>query len=168
MVIKFNPAGRVVMVLGRRPEQALGVVETPTGAQPPARKYIFARPTDVAFDARGNIFVSDGYFNHRVVKYDSNGKFLRQVGSERSGSEPSQMNTPHTIATDAQGNVYVGDRGNARVQVFDTTRVRAIYDNVRSLGDLHLAGPAAISVRLNSNPDAQPAASWEITGEIYR
>src|SRR5688572_7773884 len=59
MVIKFNPAGRVVMVLGRRPEAVEGAVETPQGDPPPAERYLFARPTDVAWDAQGNIFVPE-------------------------------------------------------------------------------------------------------------
>ena len=59
------------------------------------------------------------------------GRFLRQVGSEKPGSEPSQFNTPHGIAVDAAGNVYVADRANHRMQVFDNNLVlRAIYDNI--------------------------------------
>jgi hypothetical protein len=88
MVIKFNPEGRVLMVLGRRPEAVEGAVETPQGDPPPAERYLFARPTDVGFDPQGNIFVPDGYINHRVVKYDKNGRFVRQVGSHLRGSEP--------------------------------------------------------------------------------
>src|SRR3982074_264506 len=100
MVIKFNPAGRVVMVLGHRPDAVAGVVaqSPPPGAV--AEKYILGRPTDVAWDSQGNIFVSDGYINHRVVKYDKNGRFLTQVGSEKAGSEPSQFKTPPGIAAD--------------------------------------------------------------------
>ena len=65
---------------GRRPRS-----RRPTGPNPPAQKYIFCRPTDVAWDPQGNIFVSDGYCNNRVVKYDKNGRFLAQVGSEKAG-----------------------------------------------------------------------------------
>ncbi|MSR37130.1 MAG: hypothetical protein EXR95_10915, partial [Gemmatimonadetes bacterium] len=77
MVIKFNPEGRVLMVLGRRPEAVEGAVETPEGDPPPAQRYLFARPTDVGWDAQDNIFVPDGYINHRVVKYDKNGRYIR-------------------------------------------------------------------------------------------
>ena len=115
LVVKFNPAGRVMMVLGHRPEAVAGAVATPTGPAPPAEKYVFGRPTDVAWDPQGNIFVSDGYTNHRVVKYDKDGRFLAQVGSEKAGTEPGQLNLPHGLAVDLQGNVYVADRSNTRL-----------------------------------------------------
>jgi hypothetical protein len=101
MVIKFNPAGRIVMVLGHRPDAVAGLVAQSPAPNVPAEKYILGRPTDVAWDAQGNIFISDGYINHRVVKYDKNGRFLKQIGSEKPGSEPNQFNTPHGIAVDA-------------------------------------------------------------------
>lgn len=168
-VIKFNPEGRVVMVIGRRPEPVAGAVDSTLPAAP-AEKYRLGRPTDVAFDAQGNIFVSDGYTNHRVVKYDRNGRFLKAVGGSTRGTAPSQMSTPHSIASDAQGNIYVGDRGNARVQVFDNDLVlRAIYDNVGNPWAVCVSpGPHQYLYVSNSNPDSNPAASWAITGEIYK
>jgi hypothetical protein len=78
----------------------------------------FVRPTDVAWDAQGNIYVADGYGNARVAKYDRNGKWIKNWGSRGTG--PGQFNIVHGIAIDAQGNVYVGDEGNKRIQVFDT------------------------------------------------
>ena len=78
----------------------------------------FVRPTDVAWDAQGNIYVADGYGNARVAKYDRNGKWIKNWGSRGTGQ--GQFNIVHGIAVDAQGNVYVGDEGNKRVQVFDT------------------------------------------------
>jgi NHL repeat len=168
MVIKFNPAGRVVMVLGRRPEPVAGAFESTMPATPP-QKYRFGRPTDVTWDAQGNIFVSDGYVNSRVVKFEKNGRFVKSVGTER-GSAPSQMSTPHSITSDAQGNIYVGDRGNARVQVFDNDLVlRAIYDNVGNPWAVCVSPPPNQYLFVsNSNPDSNPAASWAITGEIYK
>ena len=170
MVIKFNPEGRVVMVLGRRPEAVEGAVETPQGDPPPAQRYLFARPTDVGWDAQGNIFVTDGYINHRLVKYDKNGRYIREVGSHIRGTDPYQFNTPHGLAVDAQGNVYVADRGNARIQVFDNNLVlRAIYDNIGNPWELCISpGPHQYLFSSNSNPDANPAATWETTGEIYK
>ena len=170
MVVKFNPEGRVVMVLGRRPEAVAGVPATQAGPAPPAEKYLFGRPTDVAWDPQGNIFVSDGYVNHRVVKYDKNGRFIRQVGSERAGSEPSQFSTPHGIAVDAQGNVYVADRANNRMQVLDNNLVlRAIYDNIGVSWTVCISpGPHQYLFSSNSNPTGNTPGSWDITGEIYK
>ena len=121
--------------------------------------YIFARPTDVGWDPQGNIFVSDGYINHRVVKFDKNGRFIRKVGSNLRGNEPYQFNTPHSLAVDAQGNVYVADRGNARIQVFDNNLVlRAIYDNVGNPWEVCISpGPHQYLFSSNSNPDSQYA-----------
>jgi hypothetical protein len=168
MVIKFNPEGRVAMVLGRRAEAVAGAFESTLPPAPP-ENYRFGRPTDVTWDAQGNIFVSDGYVNSRVVKYDKNGRFLKSVGGDR-GSAPSMMNTPHSITSDAQGNIYVGDRGNQRVQVFDNDLVlRAIYDNVGNPWAVCVSpGPHQYLFVSNSNPDSNPAASWAITGEIYK
>ena len=168
MVVKFNPEGRVVMVLGRRPEPVIGAFDSTLPAAPP-EKYRFGRPTDVTWDAQGNIFVSDGYVNSRVVKFDKNGRFVKSVGTTRGGA-PSQMNTPHSITSDAQGNIYVADRGNARVQVFDNDLVlRAIYDNVGNPWAVCISPPPNQYLFVsNSNPDSNPAASWAITGEIYK
>src|SRR3954464_3360914 len=104
MVIKFAPDGRLAMVLGRRPQAVGGLVAVPPGApDPPPEPYVFSRPTDVGFDAAGNIFITDGYGNSRVVKFDRNGRFIRQAGTK--GSQPGQLNLPHTMAMDANGNV---------------------------------------------------------------
>jgi sugar lactone lactonase YvrE len=170
MVIKFNPAGRIVMVLGHRPDAVAGALATTNGPAPAAEKYILGRPTDVAWDPQGNIFVSDGYTNHRVVKYDKNGRFLRQVGSEKPGSEPSQFNTPHGIAVDAQGNVYVADRANHRMQVFDNNLVlRAIYDNIGDSWTVCISpGPHQYLFTSNSNPNGNAPGSWDVSGEIYK
>jgi hypothetical protein len=175
-VIKFDPTGRVQMVLSRKPEAmtvpAARLEPLPTGipviqpvpepagrgavpaapgaaagAAPPAAGAAgrgaaqpgvaaavaaaigargagagaagesFNRPTDVAWDSQGNIYVADGYGNARVAKYDRNGKWIKNWGSRGTG--PGQFNIVHGIAIDAQGFVYVGDEGNKRVQVFD-------------------------------------------------
>jgi hypothetical protein len=166
MVIKFNPAGQVVMVLGRRPEPA-GAADPPAADAEPG-KYTFSRPTDVAWDAAGNIFVSDGYGNSRVVKYDKNGRYITAVGTK--GNQPGQLNLPHTIATDAKGNVYVGDRSNRRIQVFDNDLTfKAIYDQVGAPWALCITpGPHQYLYSSNSNPDNNNSEIAAVTGEIYK
>ncbi len=123
MIIKFSPAGRVTMVLGRKeeaaepaPPPAPRAPGTPAPAPRPGWGS-FNRPTDVAWDLAGNVFIADGYGNSRVVKVDKNGRWVKTWGER--GTEPGQFNTVHTIANDAKGNIYVGDRSNRRIQVFD-------------------------------------------------
>ncbi len=126
--IRFNPAGYVTLNLGRRPEgpdepewyRPLGA-----GAKPPMHvDGYFRAPTDVAFDSDDNIYISDGYTNSRVAKFDKNGNWVKSWGSRGPGGphaneNPGQLNTPHNIGVDRQNNVYVADRNNRRIQVFD-------------------------------------------------
>src|SRR5579871_6348706 len=170
MVIKFNPEGRVLMVLGHRPEAVEGVpVTLGFGAPvPPAEPYTFSRPTDVTWDPAGNIFVSDGYGNSRVAKYDKNGRFITSVGSK--GSEPGQLNIPHTIAADNKGNIYVGDRTNSRIQVFDDDlKLKTIYDKVGAPWAICVTGgPHQYLYSSNSNPDNNNSEIAAVTGEVYK
>src|SRR2546425_363600 len=123
---------------------------------------------EIGWDPQGNIYISDGYTNSRVVKYDKNGKFVKSVGSR--GAAPGQMNTPHSLQVDAKGNVYVADRGNARIQVFDSNLVlRAIYDHVGNPWTLCITpGPHQYLYSSNSYPDSNPANARDITGEVYK
>ncbi|HYW48441.1 MAG TPA: peptidyl-alpha-hydroxyglycine alpha-amidating lyase family protein [Bryobacteraceae bacterium] len=168
MVIKFNPEGRVVMLLGRRPEAVEGVPAAPAAGIPPPEPYVFNRPTDVGWDPAGNIFVTDGYGNSRVVKYDKNGRFVKSVGTH--GSEPGQLNIPHTMAMDAKGNVYVGDRTNSRIQVFDNDlNLKSIYDQVGAPWAICITpGPHQYLYSSNSNPDNNNSQIMAVTGEIYK
>jgi hypothetical protein len=77
----------------------------------------FNRPADIAFLPDGTFFIADGYDNHRVVKFDRDGKFLKDWGTEGSG--PGQFRVPHGVTIDAQRRVYVADRDNMRIQIFD-------------------------------------------------
>ena len=77
----------------------------------------FNLPTDVAFAPDGDIYVTDGYGSARVVKYLSDGKYLLQWG--RRGTGPGEFGLPHNLVADAQGRVYVSDRDNQRIEVFD-------------------------------------------------
>jgi len=120
-VIRFNPAGMVTLNLGRRPEGAdeFEYYNARKVAQNPPRHVdgYFNGSTDVTWDAQDNIYVSDGYSNSRVAKYDKHGNWLMSWGSRGTG--PGQFNTPHNIQADREGNIYVADRGNNRIQVFD-------------------------------------------------
>ena len=120
MVIKFTPAGRIVEVYGRRKESADDEArpwEHPNPPLPPIDG-LFRQPTDVAWDSQGNTYITDGYINSRVAKYDENGDWVKSWGSKGTG--PGQFDIPHSIAIDRQDNIYVGDRTNHRIQVFDT------------------------------------------------
>ena len=77
----------------------------------------FARPTDVSFDTIGNVFVSDGYWNTRVIKFSEDGNYIAQWGEP--GDKPGQFNLPHGISIDQNNQVYVADRSNSRIQIFD-------------------------------------------------
>jgi DNA-binding beta-propeller fold protein YncE len=120
MVIKFNPEGRVLMVFGRKQEASDEGTEALKHPKPPLPPIdgMFRQVTDVTWDPAGNTYISDGYINSRIAKVDPNGKWLKSWGEPGDG--PGQLNTPHSIAADAQGNIYVADRGNRRIQVFDT------------------------------------------------
>jgi DNA-binding beta-propeller fold protein YncE len=104
VVLKLSPEGRVLLVLGRRDMSA----EAP---------WLFNRPTDVAWGRNGEIYVTDGYGNSRVVKFDRAGNFLTAWG--RRGTGPGEFILPHSVVVDREGRVYVGDRENQRIQIFD-------------------------------------------------
>ena len=141
VVMRFNPAGFVTLNLGRRPEGPDDPAESyyrPGRREPPVHvDGYFRQPTDVAWDSDDNIYISDGYTNSRIAKYDKRGNWVKSWGSRGSGGvhadeNPGQFNTPHNIAVDRQNNVYVADRGNRRIQVFDTNGsfLRMIHINV--------------------------------------
>ena len=170
-IVKYSPDGnKVLLVLGRRPDPVEQVSAMPGGggATFANKPYSFNRQTDVAFDPQGNIFVSDGYGDARVVKYDKTGRFVKSVGTRGTG--PLQFNTPHTIAAAAKGNVYVGDRGNARVQVLDNDlNFKAQYDTVGNPWAICVSnGPHQYLFVSNSWPDSADEANRATTGEVYK
>lgn len=164
-VIKFNPQGQVTMVLGRKPE-AIDYLERyleegnhpPEDAPPPVGgPNSFNRPTDVTWDLQDNIFVSDGYGNSRVAKFTKDGDWVKAVGTRGNGQD--QFSTPHSIASDAQGNIYVADRGNSRVQVYDPDlKFLRTIDNVRA--------PWAICI--TPGPGTQYLYSADAGGTVYK
>jgi streptogramin lyase len=121
MVVKFSEAGRVLMVFGRRKESADHETQAWENVDPPlpAVDGLFRQPTDIAWDSAGNIYISDGYVNSRVAKYSKSGDWMMSWGDK--GTAPGQFRLPHAIAIDRNDNVYVGDRTNRRIQVFDTS-----------------------------------------------
>ena len=104
-VLKLSPAGRVLLVLGRRNN----------GGE---ADWLFNKPADVAIGPDGSIYVADGYGNSRVVKFDRAGNFIKTWG--HYGSGPGEFMLPHSVVVDKVGRVYVGDRENARIQIFDS------------------------------------------------
>jgi peptidylamidoglycolate lyase len=104
VVKKFTPEGKLLLTLGT-PGEA-GEDETH-----------FNRPTDTAITPAGDVFVTDGYGNRRVVHFDAQGKFVKAWGSYGSG--PDQFCLPHQIVVDSQGVLYVADRNSGRIQLFD-------------------------------------------------
>ena len=119
MVIKFNPDGRVMMVFGRKKEasdEADGPWAHPSPPAPPVDG-TFRQVTDVTWDPAGNTYISDGYINSRVAKYDADGNWVKSWGE--FGTGPGQFRVLHSIQADAEGHLYVADRGNGRIQVFD-------------------------------------------------
>ncbi len=128
-VIKFDQTGRFLQVLSRKPE-SINPVGAAGGGEGRAgggrgrggsgqgtQGDSFNRPTDIAWDPQGNMFVSDAYTNARIVKLDKTGRFVKTWGSR--GADPGQFDMPMSVAADAQGNVYVADLGNKRIQIFD-------------------------------------------------
>ena len=160
MIVEFNPAGRVLMVLGRRAEAVEAPAETPPGTVPRPGWGTFNRPTDVAWNANGDIFVADGYNNSRVVKIDKNGRWVKTWGERGSGQ--GQFNILHSIASDDHGNVYVADRTNRRIQVFDSDgnfqrqfTIDVPFDKAPNVMIGAMPSP-------NSNPLAVSGAPWAI------
>ena len=107
VVLKFSPDGELLMTLGTKGEAGAG----------PSH---FTKPSDVLVAPNGDIFVADGHDgdgNNRIVKFASDGTFLKEWGTV--GTEDGQFHDPHALAMDSRGRLFVGDRGNNRIQIFD-------------------------------------------------
>lgn len=190
MIIKWDPNARVQMLLGRKSESenirggapagggrggpgaGRGGPGGPGGGRgrggPPgagASQDVFSRPTDVAWDSAGDIYIGDGLGNNaRVAKFDKHGKFVKSWGSR--GSDPGQFNNPHGLAIDAQGNVYVADSGNNRIQVFDADgNVKSQISGIGSPTAICIS-PGAHQYLYSSN--SNPPDDIDTGGEIYK
>jgi hypothetical protein len=170
IVQKFSPDGKLLMVLGKRPDPLEQLSLTPGGGQYSGanRPYSFHRQTDIGWDPQGNIFVSDGYGDSRVVKYDKNGRFIKSAGTRGNG--PLQFSTPHAISVDAKGMVYVADRGNSRIVVLDNDlNQKAVYDNVGAPWAVCISGgPHQYLYSSNSFPTGNNFDQAPNTGEVYK
>jgi hypothetical protein len=178
MVMKFDPQGRVAFLLGRkaeaiqnppRPAAAAAGGEGGGGAagRAPgagAPQDVFDRPTDVAWDAQGNIFVADGLGNARVAKFTKDGVFVKSWGQK--GSAPGQFANVRSIAVDGQGNVYAADAGNARIQVFDNNGT--FKTEIKNVGNAQAIciTPGSNQVLFVSN--SNPPTDLDSAGEIYK
>jgi len=191
-VVKFNPAGYVTLNLGRRPEGPDDPDEfwyragRGANATPPVHvDGQFRAPTDIAWDSDDNIYISDGYTNSRVAKFDKHGNWVTSWGSRGRGGvhadeNPSQFNTPHNIGIDRQNNVYVADRNNRRIQVFDVNgkflrmiHLNVPYDKTRHpvLGNLPMNPPDETqpwTICITNTPTQYLYTSDQEPGRIYK
>lgn len=104
VVLKLDHGGHPLLVLGKTGRGGEG-------------DWLFNAPADVGFGSDGSIYVADGYGNSRIVKFDRDGRYLTAWG--RYGKEAGEFNLPHTVVVDRRDRVYVGDRENRRIQIFD-------------------------------------------------
>src|SRR5262245_44257724 len=175
MVMKFDPQGRVALLLGRKAE-ALNNPPRAGGAGPAgegggrgggrpgagAPQDVFNRPTDVAWDAQGNIFVADGLGNARIAKFTKDGAFVKSWGQK--GTANGEFASVNSIAVDAQGNVYAADAGNHRIQVIDNigTCTREITGVGNAQAICMTPGPNQVLYVSNSNPPTDIDTAGEI------
>jgi DNA-binding beta-propeller fold protein YncE len=163
MVIKFDPQGRVALLLGRKAESVpVPARQAAAGDGAGQPTDLFDRPTDVAWDAAGNIYVADGVGNARIAKFDKDGKFVKSWG--KKGTATGEFANVRSIVLDAQGNVYAADGGNKRVQVFDSDgNFKTAFTNVGNAQALCITKKQVLYVS-NSNPPED----IDHDGEIYR
>ena len=174
MVVKFDPQGRVAMVFGRKQEASdagSGPIARPKpgSSAPPPVDGLFRQVTDIAWAADGTGYISDGYINTRVAKVSRDGDWLGSYGTPGNG--PGQFSTPHSIATDMHDNVYVADRGNRRIQVFDRDMkfLRQITIDVPvppgarpAIGGLHVPPPSEGGPPAGMGALIAPGSPWTI------
>src|SRR5882762_6874679 len=178
MVMKFDPQGRVAFLLGRKAE----AIQNPPRAGGPggggggeggrgggapgagAQQDLFNRPTDVAWDAQGNVFVADGHGNARVAKFSKDGVFVKSWGQK--GTAPGQFASVDSIAVDAQGNVYAADGGNMRIQVFDNNGT--FKTEIKNVGNAQAICITTAANQVMYVSNSNPLTDLDTAGEIYK
>jgi len=211
MILRFTPEGHVDWVFGRKGEASHLIVppdyqtvmarlldraglavdipenNNPRWPVPVHRDNVFNQPTDVAWDSNGNSYFTDGYINSRVGKVNARGEWVASWGS--LGSGPGQFDTPHGIAVSPQDEIYVADRGNRRIQVFDpdgtylreftvdvpvdVTRGKIVYGREApnaTTGSLAPGAPDALCMTTGPNPvlfigDLYPSRIYKVSLE---
>ncbi|HVQ12232.1 MAG TPA: 6-bladed beta-propeller, partial [Vicinamibacterales bacterium] len=116
IIFHFDKEGRTLGTLGTNPEPWTYLTHVIERAVP-GRASLY-QETDIGWSRDGAMFVADGYGNSRVAKYDKDGNFVKSWGER--GGQPGNFNTPHSLVVDNNDVVYVADRGNSRIQTFDT------------------------------------------------
>ncbi len=129
VVLKISPTGRVLMVLGNR-QGTPGKNDS---------KDAFNEPTSVAFTPNGDFYISDGYVNSRVIKFNRDGEYLTHWGLKGTGD--GEFNLVHDVTLDSKGRAYVADRTNKRVQIFDASgKFLGKWDDVGAPWGLYYVG----------------------------
>jgi sugar lactone lactonase YvrE len=184
-VMKFDPQGMVVMNLGRRDEGPDEPRYRHADPPPTPVDGYFNGSTDVTWDKEDNIYVSDGYFNSEIAKFDKHGYWLKRWGAPGKGGEHANENSghfsnPHNIGIDRADNIYVADRGNRRIQVFDTDGnfkkfifLNVPYDKSRHpvLGNMPANRPDETrpwTICITNTPPQYLYTSDEEPGRIYK
>jgi sugar lactone lactonase YvrE len=154
-VTKFSPNGKVLLQLGK---PGVGARGTDT----------FMEPNDVVTAPNGDIFVSDGHSgqnpkappdtNARIVKFTRDGKFVKEWG--KLGSAPGEFRTPHALALDSRGRLFVADRGNHRIQIFDQDgKFLEEWKQFSRVSGLFIAGDRLYAIDSESSPERHP--NWK-------
>jgi sugar lactone lactonase YvrE len=116
IIFRFDSEGRTAGTLGSNPEPWVWLTHGIERAVP--GKQSFYQPTDIGWSKDGTSFIADGYGNSRIVKYSKDGNYIKSWGER--GNKPGEFNTPHSLVVDNNDLIYVADRANDRIQVFDT------------------------------------------------
>jgi len=148
IVRKYSPNGKLLLTLGE------------PGRAGSDRKR-FDKPTDMAVLPTGDIFVSDGYGNRRIIHFDATGNYINQWGQE--GTKPGQFALPHSIVADSKKRLYVADRENARIQVFDTKgKLLAVWADIITPWGLWLTKKEELWI-CGSSPQKDNTGKWLVT-----